>query len=135
MKLAPYVRRHHYPERAAAGFGPANFVGILIGWPGKKVPAGWKYASWRCVIPDNAPPTDYDWRWCAGFDVMVYETFSVKSSPERILEALRAIDPFARDGCLACRVPTPDSLRWRQLRLPWTLVARVLPLPRCHRVR
>jgi hypothetical protein len=77
VKLAPYARE--LAAKVAAGFAPPNGITVLLGWP-KRKPHGW-----RCVVPEKADPAGYDWRWCAGMDVMVVET----SLPTK--ESLRAI--------------------------------------------
>jgi hypothetical protein len=66
LKLPPYAKAHALA--AGAGNAPAN--AIAGDWSLRNRLA-YGACSWRCVVPPEDDPAAFDWRWCAGFDVIV----------------------------------------------------------------
>lgn len=68
LKTPPYAKAHALA--AAAGFAPREGIIVVGGWRLKRC-LDWHPNSWHAVCPDDTEPQALDWRWCAGFKVLV----------------------------------------------------------------
>ncbi len=92
LRFAPYASAT--AKAAKSGYAPTNSIVIAGDWETRKWPV-WIYATWRAVVPPDHEPAEYDWRWVAGFDVILcarsksrLEAISgplLSSSPRRVV--------------------------------------------------
>jgi hypothetical protein len=68
LKLPPYSKAA--ASAARAGNAPDNGIAVAGDWYCRQA---WGYfcCSWKAVVPPEDDPDAFDWRWCAGFDVIV----------------------------------------------------------------
>jgi len=96
VKVAPYAATAQ--KAAKAGFAPANSIVIAGDWKLRDT-AVWWHATWHAVCPPDRDPTEFDWKWVAGFDCLLLARS--RSRLAAISGALlSASDPRRVVGCL-----------------------------------
>lgn len=81
LRLPPFAKRHAIAARA--GFAPREGIIVVGSWFLKRC-LDWHPLSWHALVPDNEEASAFDWRWCAGFRVLVL-------APKRATARLDAI--------------------------------------------